>query len=166
MSQVSEPKPRRVSLAFLVPLAAFGLMIMFGWGLFNSSDELPTMLLNKPVPEFSLPPVQGRTKGLATGDLQGHVSLVNVFASWCVPCRVEHPLFMELSRSGEVPIYGINHKDPPDQAEAWLAELGDPYTRIGADIDGRASLEWHPQDFCHCGRRDHRLPACRCADPP
>ena len=75
-------------------------------------------------------------------DLQGQVSLVNVFASWCVPCRAEHPLFMELSRTGEVPIYGINYKDPPDQAEAWLAELGDPYTRIGADLDGRVGIDW------------------------
>ena len=70
------------------------------------------------------------------------MSLVNVFASWCVPCRAEHPLFMELSATGEVPLYGINYKDPPDQARAWLDELGDPYARIGADINGRAGIEW------------------------
>ena len=103
---------------------------------------MPSALLGKPVPDFALPPVLGREEGLSTQDLIGHVSLVNVFASWCVPCRAEHPLFMELSATGEVPLYGINYKDPPDQARAWLDELGDPYARIGADINGRAGIEW------------------------
>ena len=133
---------RRPFALMVVPFIAFVLFGLFGWGLLNDSDDLPSALLNKPVPEFSLPPVQGRTEGLSTADLQGHVSLVNIFASWCVPCRLEHPLFMELSRSDEVPLYGINYKDPPDQAEAWLDELGDPYTRIGADLEGRAAIEW------------------------
>ena len=136
------PRGGRVPVLVVVPLIAALLMAIFGWGLANSSDELPSALLDKPLPEFSLPPVQGRSEGLSTADLQGHVSLVNVFASWCVPCREEHPLFMELSRTGEIPIYGINYKDAPDQAEAWLAELGDPYDRIGADLDGRVGIDW------------------------
>jgi len=126
----------------LVPLIAFALMVLFGWGLFRAGDDLPSVLLGKPVPDFALPPVLGREEGLSTQDLIGHVSLVNVFASWCVPCRAEHPLFMELSTTGEVPLYGINYKDPPDQARAWLDDLGDPYARIGADINGRAGIEW------------------------
>jgi cytochrome c biogenesis protein CcmG/thiol:disulfide interchange protein DsbE len=126
----------------LVPLVAFALMVLFGFGLFKGGDALPSALLYKPVPEFSLPPVLGREEGLSTQDLIGHVSLVNVFASWCVPCRAEHPLFMDLAATGEVPLYGINYKDPPDQARAWLDELGDPYARIGADITGRAGIEW------------------------
>ena len=133
---------RRISGFVLVPLIAFALMVLFGWGLFRGGDDLPSALLDKPVPEFALAPVLGREEGLSTQDLIGHVSLVNVFASWCVPCRAEHPLFMELSATGEVPLYGINYKDPPDQARAWLDELGDPYARIGADIDGRAGIEW------------------------
>lgn len=133
---------RRVSGLVLVPLIAVGLMALFGWGLLKGSDDLPSALIDKPVPEFSLPPVLGREEGLSTRDLIGHVSLVNVFASWCVPCRAEHPLFMELGETGEVPLYGINYKDPPKQARAWLDELGDPYTRIGADRDGRAGIEW------------------------
>jgi len=133
---------RRVSGMVLVPLIAVALMVLFGWGLLRGSNDLPSVLIDKPVPEFSLPPVLGRDEGLSTRDLIGHVSLVNVFASWCVPCRAEHPLFMELGESGEVPLYGINYQDPPEQARAWLDELGDPYTRIGADRDGRAGIEW------------------------
>tara|TARA_R110000787_G_scaffold240435_1_gene346694 strand:+ start:624 stop:1220 length:597 start_codon:yes stop_codon:yes gene_type:complete len=133
---------RRISGFVLAPLVAVALMALFGWRLFNGDDSLPSALLDKPVPEFALPPVLGREEGLSTQDLIGHVSLVNVFASWCVPCRAEHPLFLELSASGEVPLYGINYKDPPEQARAWLDELGDPYDRIGADVSGRAGIEW------------------------
>ena len=133
---------RRISGFVAVPVAAFALMALFGWGLLNGGDDLPSALIDKPVPDFSLPPVLNRDEGLSTEDLAGHVSLVNVFASWCVPCRAEHPLFMALSESGAVPLYGINYKDPPEQARAWLDELGDPYTRIGADRDGRAGIEW------------------------
>ncbi len=125
-----------------VPVTAFALMLLFGWGLLTGTDELPSALLGKPVPEFSLPPVLGRDEGLSTRDLLGQVSLVNVFASWCVPCRAEHPPFMALSETGEVPLYGINYRDPPEQARAWLDELGDPFTRIGADRNGRAGIEW------------------------
>lgn len=140
--RTSRPRPRHFPGLIFVPLAALVVMGLFGWGLFRGSADLPSALLGKPVPQFSLPPIQGRTEGLSTADLQGQVSLVNVFASWCVPCRAEHPLFLDLSRTGEVPIHGINYKDPPDQAEAWLNELGDPYARIGADIDGRVAIEW------------------------
>lgn len=137
------PTPRRRNLGFvLVPVVALALMVLFGWGLFREGDDLPSALIDKPVPQFALAPVLGREEGLSTQDLIGHVSLVNVFASWCVPCRAEHPLFMKLSATGEVPLYGINYKDPPEQARAWLDELGDPYARIGADIDGRAGIEW------------------------
>lgn len=139
----ADPVSRRSISGFvLVPLIAFALMVLFGWGLFRGGDDLPSALLGNPVPDFALPPVLGREEGLSTQDLIGHVSLVNVFASWCVPCRAEHPLFMELNATGEVPLYGINYKDPPDQARAWLDELGDPYARIGADINGRAGIEW------------------------
>ncbi|EIE51732.1 DsbE family thiol:disulfide interchange protein [Actibacterium sp. D379-3] len=139
----ADPVSRRSISGFvLVPLIAFALMVLFGWGLFRGGDDLPSVLLGKPVPNFALPPVLGREEGLSTQDLIGHVSLVNVFASWCVPCRAEHPLFMELSTTGEVPLYGVNYKDPPDQARAWLDDLGDPYARIGADINGRAGIEW------------------------
>ena len=133
----------RRRLLYLLPLGIFGGMAaMFAVGLRRDPSTLPSALIGKPVPTFALPPLQGRPLGLSSEDLKGHVSLVNVFASWCAPCRQEHPLFLDLSKRGTVPIYGINYKDRPEDASAWLAELGDPYRRIGADRDGRVSIDW------------------------
>lgn len=133
----------RVRLSFLLPIILFlGLAAALGWGLTRDPKILPSTLINKPVPEFELPPVKGRALGLATGNLKGEVSLVNVFASWCIPCRAEHPMLMRLSEQNIVTIHGLNYKDQPADASAWLDELGDPYTRTGADIDGRVGIEW------------------------
>jgi cytochrome c biogenesis protein CcmG/thiol:disulfide interchange protein DsbE len=127
----------------LLPVLVFlGLAVAFAYGLTRNPQELPSVLIGKPVPQFSLPPVKGRTLGLSSADLVGEVSLVNVFASWCVACRYEHPFFMELKAQGIVPIHGINYKDKPDDAAEWLDTRGDPYTRIGADIDGRVAIDW------------------------
>jgi len=86
--------------------------------------------------------VQGRALGLSSGDLTGQVSLVNVFASWCVACRAEHPLLLRLQSMGVVPIYGLDYKDKPNDAARWLDAMGDPYTRTGSDLDGRVGLDW------------------------
>jgi cytochrome c biogenesis protein CcmG, thiol:disulfide interchange protein DsbE len=136
-------RPRRVRGIFLLPLLLFaGLAVALGWGLTRNSEVLPSPLIGKPVPEFSLPPVKGRVLGLSSADLKGEVSLVNVFASWCTACRYEHPVFMRIKEDGVVPIHGINYKDRPDDAANWLDDLGDPCTRTGADRDGRVSIEW------------------------
>jgi cytochrome c biogenesis protein CcmG/thiol:disulfide interchange protein DsbE len=79
---------------------------------------------------------------LSSENLVGEVSLVNVFASWCVACREEHPFFMRLSRDKTVPIHGLNYKDRPDDAAQWLNTMGDPYTRTGADLNGRVAIDW------------------------
>jgi cytochrome c biogenesis protein CcmG/thiol:disulfide interchange protein DsbE len=137
--------PARLSrrLTFALPAIAFaGIALSLGLGLRRDPSVLPSALLAKPVPDFSLPPVKGRTLGLSTLDLKGEVSLVNVFASWCTACRFEHPLLLQLSKTGIVPIHAIDYKDKPDDAAKWLDELGDPYTRTGADIDGRVSIDW------------------------
>ena len=145
MTDTGQDGPRRrfrLPAWGIIPVAASALLGVFLWSLLNPAPDLPSALVGKPVPEFTLPPITGRADGFQTTDLRGRVALVNIFASWCVPCRAEHPLITELSRSGVVPIYGINYKDKPENALAWLKELGDPYTRIGADADGRAAIEF------------------------
>ncbi len=130
--------------ALLVPLLVFvGLVVVFAIGLTRNPREIPSPLIGKPVPEFALPPVKGRTLGLASADLRtGEASIVNVFASWCVPCRAEHPIFLQLQRERLVPLHGINYKDRSEDAARWLDELGDPYARTGADLDGRVAIDW------------------------
>ncbi|HZP94641.1 MAG TPA: DsbE family thiol:disulfide interchange protein [Burkholderiales bacterium] len=123
-------------VVFLALVAALAV------GLTRDPGKVPSPLIGKPVPEFSLPPVKGRELGLSSADLRGEVSLVNVFASWCVACREEHPLLMQLERENFVPIHGLNYKDRPEDAARWLDEMGDPYTRTGADRDGRVAIDW------------------------
>jgi cytochrome c biogenesis protein CcmG, thiol:disulfide interchange protein DsbE len=128
-------------LLYLIPIIVFAAVgIGLAVGLTRDPSTLPSALVDRPVPEFELPGLEGGD-GLSSKDLRGRVTLVNVFASWCVPCRVEHPVLMRLAEEG-VPIYGINYKDPPDQAQAWLAELGNPFQKIGADRSGRVGIEW------------------------
>ncbi len=116
--------------------------VVLAWSLTRNPREIPSALVGKPVPAFALPPVQGRSLGLSAADLTGEASLVNVFASWCTACREEHPLFLELKAAGSVPIHGLNYKDAPADAARWLDTLGDPYTRTGADRDGRIAIDW------------------------
>jgi cytochrome c biogenesis protein CcmG, thiol:disulfide interchange protein DsbE len=130
-------------LGFLLPVALFVVVaVRLAVGLTRNPQEIPSALIGKPVPAFALPPVQGRILGLSSADLKGEVSLVNVFASWCTACRYEHPLFMRLKEEGVIPIHGLNYKDRPEDAAKWLDTLGDPYTRTGADRDGRVAIDW------------------------
>jgi cytochrome c biogenesis protein CcmG, thiol:disulfide interchange protein DsbE len=130
-------------LGFLLPVVVFVVVAVgLGIGLTRNPQEIPSALIGRPVPGFSLPPVQGRALGLSSADLKGEVSLVNVFASWCTACRDEHPLFMQLEKEGVVPLHGLNYKDRPEDAAKWLDELGDSYTRTGADLDGRVAIDW------------------------
>ncbi|MEP6998211.1 MAG: DsbE family thiol:disulfide interchange protein, partial [Betaproteobacteria bacterium] len=129
--------------ALLVPLLVFaGIGIFLAIGLRLDPREVPSPLIGKPVPAFALPPVLGRSLGLASPDPKGEVSLVNVFASWCVGCREEHPLLMQIKRDGVVPIHVLDYKDTPADAARWLDDRGDPYTRTGADLDGRVAIDW------------------------
>ena len=143
---VRAPDPARrgwLRLLLFGPAALFlALTVTFVIGLERDPKIVPSPLIGKPVPDFALPPVKGRSLGLATGDLKGEVSLVNVFASWCMACREEHPVLMGLKADGTVPIHGLNYKDKPDAAARWLDAMGDPYTRTGADVDGRVAIDW------------------------
>src|SRR5262249_23107531 len=131
---------RRASrLRYFVPIAIFAALVLaFGWAVHRDPRTIPSVLIGRPVPHFSLPAVQGRALGLSNADLRGEVSLVN----WCVACREEHPLLMQLKADGIIPVHGLNYKDEPDNAAHWLNVFGDPYTRTGADRDGRVAIEW------------------------
>jgi cytochrome c biogenesis protein CcmG/thiol:disulfide interchange protein DsbE len=132
-------------LPYLLPLGLFlVLALYFAVGLTKDPKIIPSALIDKPAPEFILPPVAGGTSpGFATADLKkGQVSVVNVFASWCVPCRAEHPEINKLAGMGIVPVYGLNYKDTPQAARAWLDKLGDNYTATGADESGRVGIDW------------------------
>ncbi len=118
------------------------IAIFFAVGLTLGPTSLSSVLIGKSAPEFDLPPVVGRDLGMSDKDLSGQVSLVNVWASWCTECRAEHPLLMDLSKQGIVPIHGLNYKDVLVDAGKWLDELGDPYSRTGADQDGRVAIDW------------------------
>ena len=130
-------------LVHTLPVAFVLVLGVVVYSLLGRDPHLvPSALIGKRVPQFSLPPVKGRRSGLSSSDLHGDVSLVNVFASWCVACREEHPLFMQLHKARSVPLNGIDYKDPPDDAAKWLDAMGDPYVRTGADINGRVAIDW------------------------
>ncbi len=133
---------KRRRWVFLAPAAVFGLMAAaFYWGLGLDTMVLPSPLIDEPAPHFALPPLPGHRDGFSSADLKGHVSVVNAFASWCVPCRDEQPALNALARTKRVPIYGIDYEDKPADALAWIGALGDPYTRIGAD-SGQVGIDW------------------------
>ena len=134
---------RRRALVALVPALVFmGLAVFLYRGLYLRPSEIPSPLIGKPAPTFELPPLPGLPGGLSRADLGGRVVLVSIFASWCGPCRIEHPLLMGLAERHRIPVYGIAYKDKPEDAKAWLAALGNPYEKIGLDLDGRTGFEW------------------------
>jgi len=135
----------KTRLLYLLPLSVFlVLAVYFAIGLTKDPNILPSALINKPVPEFSLPPIEGGPgKGFSSADLKGNgVSVVNVFASWCVPCRAEHAYITRLAEMKIAAVYGFNFKDRPEAALAWLDELGNPYAAIGADTEGQVAIDF------------------------
>lgn len=110
-------------------------------GLRNDPHTLPSALIDKPMPEFDLPPIEDDRAGFARADLDGKVALVNVFASWCVACRIEHPMLMDLAARKRVPIYGVDWKDDPNDGADWLDAFGDPYTLVGEDRDSKLAID-------------------------
>jgi cytochrome c biogenesis protein CcmG/thiol:disulfide interchange protein DsbE len=129
-------------LLFLLPVAGFlALVGLFVDRLGHDPAALPSALIDKPAPAFALAPAVADRPGLARADLGGRPVLVNFFASWCAPCRLEHATLAGLAASG-VPLYGIAYKDKPENAAHFLGELGDPYQRLGLDLDGRTAIEF------------------------
>ena len=136
--------PRNWFPYLLIPIAFVIIAGILAWQLLTGSpDKIPSALIDKPVPQFALPPIPGLEQGLTNKDIEdGGISLVNVFASWCGPCRIEHPLLMEIAKEGSVPIWGLNYKDRKDDSRKWLSEFGNPYKQIGWDITGRVGINW------------------------
>jgi cytochrome c biogenesis protein CcmG/thiol:disulfide interchange protein DsbE len=146
MAAVETRPPRRLRPALLVPLAVFAVLAaIFLVRLESGVDPstIPSALVGKPAPAFDLPALAGvGVPGLKRADLDGRVTLVNVFASWCVPCREEHPVLEALARDNRFRIVGIDYKDRDDNARAFLGDLGNPYAAIGVDAKGRAGIDW------------------------
>lgn len=131
------------ALRFLLPLGVFAVLFVFLWiGLGLNPREVPSPLIGKPAPAFSLTRLDDAERRVARDDLLGQVWLLNVWASWCAPCREEHPLVVELARSGLLPVVGLNYKDTRPAATAWLANLGNPYQTILFDGDGRVGIDF------------------------
>lgn len=128
---------------FLWPLVGFVvLMVFLGIGLNLNPREVPSPFIGKPAPDFTLAQLHDPNKTFTPKDMQGKVWLLNVWASWCVSCREEHPVLLDLSRSGKVPILGLNYKDPRDDALRWLKQFKDPYMLSAADNEGRVGIDY------------------------
>ena len=130
-------------LIFLLPVLLFAVIVsLFFYGLYFVDRSLESSLIGRKVPDFSLPPVTLDRPGLATKDLVGKVSLVNFYASWCIPCQAEHPLFTKLAQQGILPLYGIAWKDDLAANRKWLVKLGNPYNRLGLDRENQVGLDF------------------------
>ena len=128
---------------FLVPLVVFlGLVLLLGYGLTRDPKILPSTLINQTVPSFSLINVADKDTIFSPKQLLGQRWVLNVWASWCVSCRVEHPLLNGLAAKNIAPIVGLNYKDDLKKAQQWLRQRGDPYIATPADLSGRVGIEW------------------------
>lgn len=130
---------------FALPLAAFALLLVVlvvGLKHAPQKDIIPSPLIGKAAPQFSLPNLFDRDHPLDANALRGRWSLVNVWGTWCVECRAEHATLLQIKQQGRVPIIGIDWKDDDADALTWLAQLGNPYERIGTDHDGRVAIDW------------------------
>ena len=128
---------------YLLPIAIFAVLVaIFARGLQLDPSYVPSPLIGKPVPEFTLPTLMDANRDLSDKDLLGSVSLLNVWATWCVGCRQEHGYLVELARQSQIPIYGLNWKDDSDQARGWLQQLGNPYIASAVDLEGRVAIDF------------------------
>jgi cytochrome c biogenesis protein CcmG/thiol:disulfide interchange protein DsbE len=133
----------RKVLVYLLPLAGFLVLAVFLLrGLWLNPREVPSPFIDKPAPMFSLAQLAQPEAKFSPVDMKGQVWLLHVWASWCVACRQEHPLLVQLAQKKAVPIVGLNYKDKPDAAKAWLAQWGDPYDLSVRDLDGRIGIDY------------------------
>ena len=127
----------------MVPLIIFIIVAGFLYvGLGLKPREVPSPFINKPAPDFQLQNLHSMNELFSNNDMKGKVWLLNVWASWCVACRQEHPVLIEMARRGEVPLYGLNYKDAPTQARRWLEQHGDPYKLSVVDYEGKVGIDY------------------------
>ena len=146
----TDPSPRRRPWLMALPLVAFAALAALFWFRLGSGDpaKIPSALIGRPAPQTTLPPLQGLARdgaqvpGLDPTLFKGKVSVVNVWASWCVPCHDEAPLLTELAQDKRLQMVGINYKDAPDNARRFLGRYGNPFGMVGVDGNGRAAIEW------------------------
>ena len=128
---------------YLVPLAVFVVMLGFlAAGLQLKPREVPSPLINKPAPDFRLPTLAAPEKSISAQDLRGKVWILNVWASWCVACRLEHPVLVEFAKTSTVPLYGLNYKDKRADAIRWLGNFGNPYLQSLSDTEGLVGIDF------------------------
>ncbi len=148
---MTEQPPKSRLLIAALPLLAFALLAGVFWVMLSENrdpSKLPSALIGKPAPDIALQPVEGlidagvQIPGVPLNAFMGKVSVVNFWASWCNPCKIEHPLITEIARNEQVQMIGINYKDKPKRATKFITEQGNPYDLIGADSNGRAAIEW------------------------
>jgi cytochrome c biogenesis protein CcmG, thiol:disulfide interchange protein DsbE len=131
------------ALYFLLPVGILVLLILLFWrGLYLNPSQVPSPLIGKPIPVFSLTGVSGASSALTSSDFQGHVSILNVWATWCIPCRDEHPVLVKLAQQNVVSIYGLNYKDDAGAAAQLLRSQGNPYSKDGYDPKGEVALNF------------------------
>ena len=136
-------RPLRLLLALSPLVVLAGLIAVFAVSLNRDPSLIQSVLIDKPAPQFTLAAVEGAgVPGFDTAALTGEVTVVNVFASWCIPCRDEHPVLEALKQQTGVRLFGMNQKDAAENAVSFLNELGNPYDAIGADTNGRTSIDW------------------------
>jgi cytochrome c biogenesis protein CcmG, thiol:disulfide interchange protein DsbE len=130
-------------MRFILPLVAFLVLAVFLYiGLGLDPHEVPSPLIDKPAPAFTLPQLHDPKKQFSMQEMKGKVWLLNVWSSWCVSCKEEHPVLLSLSQQNIVPIYGLDYKDKKEDAEMWLRQAGDPYTLSVMDSDGRVGINY------------------------
>lgn len=150
MSNQGAARPRSLSWLVALPLIAFAVLAGLFWFRLGAGDpaRIPSALIGRPAPQTSLPPLEGliaggvQVPGLDPAAFKGQVSVVNVWASWCVPCHDEAPLLLQLAQDKRIRMIGINYKDAPDNARRFLGRYGNPFNAVGVDANGRASIEW------------------------
>jgi cytochrome c biogenesis protein CcmG/thiol:disulfide interchange protein DsbE len=149
-TQTTDSPPQRRSFLMALPLLAFALLVAVFWYRLGNTDpsRIPSALIGHPAPQTLLPPLAGlvdrgtQVPGLDPATFKGKVSVVNVWASWCIPCHDEAPLLLQLAKDKRMQLIGINYKDAPEKARGFLARYGNPYGIVGVDGNGRAGIEW------------------------